>query len=1051
MFFRIKTRSLALLTCCISTYAYCGVQASESVQQRPVIEQSVLKDFVNRMRNSYARANVFLSEAGLEDEVLNLRGLPDGEILILEIRLPENVILDGTVLAEIQNRQIYVSMRDMISVLEFPIEYDNETQNFSGWYVRENRSFDFDKATGIVRANDKQYNVGSNALYRDDDVFVLFSDLESWFNLELKPNIELQQVKLDANPPLPVMERIARRKSKFRNNVKPKASLPRGEDGYGVLSFPQIDVSTRTDFRKPENGKSDTRRSLNVRTAGEFAYGALETSVSANDEDQITNARVTYLQESADPELLGSLKARRFELGDIEPTRLPITGNAAPETGVRITNADPFFNQTLPTTRISGYVFPGWDIELYRENALLAFVETDENGYYSFDDVRLFLDRNLFRVVAYGPQGEVREENVNVPYDANRAAKDKNVYDVSVSLQNRNFYNKFDSVDEDANTPHFVGFFETPLTGSTALRLGARYREEDNEHKAYASAGLSSSYLGTLVNATVATDEQAELGAEFVATRRLGAHNFRTELDLATENYNPGQFDRPVEVFANRYALEGPVPFQIGKSPRYATSFSYGENSEGVSNYNGRLNFNTTHNRLGFNQSFLYTGSSSIAEDRISSQSSITGSSGRNTYRGSANYNIRPDSGLEGLFASWRRRISPELESQLEYGYTLDTDVSRLSGQLNWRPETTTITPRFSYDSVGNFEATLNTRFGITRNPDPGDFVFTRDFVTGNGTANVFVFLDKDGDKVFNGEDEPLPNTTVSAPQNGGSAETAENGVAFLSSLRPNIITDVFVEQGSLEDPFWIAGDEGVSIMPRTGTNVRIEIPVHNSGEIDGTVYAKYADGSSKPLRQISLNLYNEDGEIEQASKAGPDGFYLFSLVPPGRYALSVADAGLPKNILRPRPQFVEIGYDGTMLFGNDIFLEAGKRDIPNEILANLDDYKAQHPHIDFTNNDHKIALNLGQYKSRLLTSFMWYRLKTRYASIFNGTKLYVPPSQSYALPKTGEHILRVGLDSENLDDAYSRCRALVARDFYCKVEIYPTAKQQKFAAVDEK
>ncbi|MGD1880741.1 MAG: hypothetical protein ACFB11_00265, partial [Paracoccaceae bacterium] len=160
--------------------------------------------------------------------------------------------------------------------------------------------------------------------------------------------------------------------------------------------------------------------------------------------------------------------------------------------------------------------------------------------------------------------------------------------------------------------------------------------------------------------------------------------------------------------------------------------------------------------------------------------------------------------------------------------------------------------------------------------------------------------------------------------------------------------------------------------------------------------------------------------------------------------------AGLPSNMRRQRPQFVEIGYEGTTLFGNDIFVEADTPDIPSGILANLDDYRAQHPHINFDQSDYKIALNLGSYKSRLLTSFMWYRLKTRYAQILEGTQIYVPPSQSYALPKTGEHILRVGLMNENLDDAYNRCKALVARGLYCKVEVYPTAKQQKMAAVSE-
>ena len=390
----------------------------------------------------------------------------------------------------------------------------------------------------------------------------------------------------------------------------------------------------------------------------------------------------------------------------------------------------------------------------------------------------------------------------------------------------------------------------------------------------------------------------------------------------------------------------------------------------------------------------------------------------------------------------------PELESQLEVGHTIESDVSRLSGQLNWRPKYATISPRFSYDSDGNVEGTLNTRFGLTRNPDPGEFVFSRDFVTGNGAINAFVFLDKDGNKIFDGEDEPIADARVVTPQNGGGANTSEQGIATINQLRPNIITDVFVEQGTLADPYWIPAEDGVSIMPRTGTNVRVDLPVHVSGEIDGTVYAKKADGSSVPLRKVLLRLHNEDGTIEQKTKTGPDGFYLFSLVPPGRYALSVADAGLPRDMRRPRPKFVEIGYDGTTIFGNDIILEAGKPDIPNEILADMDDYKEYHPHIDFNDNNYMIALNLGQYKSRLLTSFMWYRLKSRYEEILRGTKLYVPPSQSYALPKTGEHTLRVGLASGNIDDAYNRCRALVARGFYCKVEFYPTAKQEKMAAV---
>ena len=1043
-----RRKNLLLFTVCCSAVFAAGSSRANETQSEPVaVDRSLIKSFVQKMRDNYTRADLFLQDAGMQKKPLNLRGLSDGDNLIFVFKLPTNDTLEGEALAEVYNDTIYLSMRDILNVLDFPIEYDAQTQNFEGWFVRENKKFFLDKAAGIVRSDGQEYAIGSNILVKDDDLYFPYSSYESWFGLELKPDIGLQSVKLDAQPPLPVMERIARRNYKSRRDYSRKpATLPRGDDDYELIGVPLVDVYTRSSYRNPEGGDIQRRQDVNVRTSGEFAYGTLNTNINADNENQVTSARVSYLRESAYPELLGPLEARRFELGDVQPTRVPITGSAPPETGVRITNLDPLVRQTLPSTQVSGYILPNWDVELYRDNALLAFQETDENGYYSFDNVRLFSDRNSFRVVAYGPQGEVREENVSIPYDPTREARGESIYDVSLSFQNREFYRKFESEDEDRNSPHFVGFFETPLTDSTALRFGGRYRQEDGENKAYASTGVSTSIGQTLLNADFATDEEGELASDFVVTRQFGQHNFRSDLGLKTDEYSPGGGDRNVRTLSNRYTLTGPFPLAIGVNPRYLATANYSQFANDEDSLTANLNFNTTYKRLGFNQSLLLNDFSANPEGtNVSSNSSITGSFGRNTFRGRMNYELTPERELDSLFASWRRRITPELETQLEVGRTLETDITSLSGQLNWRPDQVTITPRFRYDSEGNAEATLTTRFGVTKNP--GGIEFTGDLVAGTGSINAFVYLDANGNKVFDEGDEPIEDAKVVTPQNAGGSVTDENGYAFISQMRPNIITDVFVETGTLKDPYWIPATQGVSIMPRTGTNVQVELPVHNSGEIDGTVYARSADGSTKPLRNVSLVLQNEDGVVEQTSQTASDGFYLFSLVPPGRYALSIVDTGLPTDIARPRPKFIEIGYDGTLLFGTDIFLQAGERDVPSEILADMDDYRALHPHIDFSNNNYEIALNLGAYKSRLMTSFMWYRMKTRYGEILRDTKLYVPPSQSYALPKTGEHTLRVGLKSENLDDAYNRCRALVARDFYCKVEIYPTAKKQKFAA----
>lgn len=1008
-------------------------------------QKALLGDFLKRMRMGYSRSKTFLEDAGIVKAPVDLRGLPEGEPLIFEVVLPEGLKLEANILSQVGNNTILFSLRDVIATFNFPIEYD-ETSGFSGWYIRESQNFELIPSTRTANINGADYRLSPDTIVQDDDVLVSLEDLESWFKLDIAANVGTQQLIVDPEQPLPIMERYRREKYEFRSFARKPASLPRGDDDYRLIGTPLMDVNTASNLTEDADGSHSTRHQVNVSTSNEFAYGTLSTNISGNNTDKITNMRATYLRESVDPELLGPLKARRFEAGDVTPTRVPIIGGASPETGFRLTNVDPIKGSSLPSTQISGYILPEWDVELYRDNSLIDFIRTDQNGYYSFEDVSLFSDENSFRVVAYGPQGEVREETISVPFDTSREARGETIYDVSVTSQNRQFYQKFESLDQDKNTPHVVGYFEKAIGGNTAMRFGGRYRQEEGENKLYASTGVSTTYMGTLINADIGADEKGEFATELSAARRFGKHNFRADLEFATDQYNPGQSGTNVQTFLNRYALNGPLPLPIGTNPRYAANISYDENSNGESSIGAAFNTNTTlFNMIGVNNTLNYSDSSTSSDPIIRSVSSLSGRYGKHSLRGISNYNISPERQLESLTASWGYRYKPELDSEIRINRKIEDGLNQYSAQLNWRPEFATITPRISYDSNGVLEGRIDTRFGITHVPESNDFVFSRDFVTGSGTITAFVYLDNDGNLEFNEGDEKLPDVSIRTPQNGSGGKTNEDGVAVISRLRPSLVTDVYVELGSLEDPFWIQAKEGVSIMPRTGTNVRLDIPIHVAGEIDGTVYVKDEDGGTFALRNARLALYNADGEVEQSTVAGPDGFYIFSLIPPGEYALQVLDSGIPKGISRPKPQVLKIAHDGTTIYANDIILQSGSDDIPTDILADLEDYKKYHPHIDFS-KAHSLVLNLGDFNSRLLTSLVWYKLNARYSGIFAGADLYVPPSESYANARTGKHTLRVGLNSESLNDAYNRCRALIARNIYCKVEIFPGAKKQQLA-----
>lgn len=1041
--------SLRLFTCLVLSGAFLVPGASLWASESPLSaadQKQLANDFLARMKAGFGKADDFMRRAKIENDVLNLRGLPPGEILVFELMIPPRLKVEGTVLGEVGNNTVLLSFADFLQALEFPIQQDAETGVFSGWFIRETKTFSFDPKTGAVTADGQAFQPSGKIVDRDGDIMVPLEDLKTWFAMDMDLDVSVQRLTLDPTYPLPATERAERRKNKFGQARLGPPELPRGNDEYSLLKFPSVDVNTRTTVRDRADQEREIEQFANVRTAGEFAYGTLNTNINGTREDKVTNVRASYLRESAYPELLGPLKARRFEAGDIGPTRQPLIGSAGPETGLRITNADPLVRQTGASTQIAGYINPGWDVELFRENSLISFQETGPDGYYSFDDVPLFSDRNEFRVVAYGPQGEIVEEIVSVPYDRERLAQDGGIYDVSVTMQDRQLYEKFDPTTEDENTPHVSAFYETAISENSAVRAGVRARQEEGVQKTYGNLGLSTTLAGALLNAGVASDEKGEMGSELVASRLFGQHRTRAALNFNTDGYDPGGGSTNVKVFSNTYNVEGPLPFGPGQRPRYAASAGYTKDSSGTTSLNGFLNFNTQFKNIGLNQILNYTdNSNSVLGAEIDTLSSISGSFGKNIFRGTANYNIQPDSQLESLAASWRRRFSNQFESQLQVDQQLENSLTRYSAQVNWRPDHATISPRLTYDSEGNLEGMLSTSFGVTRVPGSGEFVMSNTPYTSSGLINGFVYLDKNGNRVFDeGEDEPIPDAKIRAPHNSSGGTTNEDGLATISQLRPNVVTDVFVEPGSLADPYWIPADKGVSIMPRTGTNVALDFPVHMAGEMDGTVYAKSANGSSKALRNVIVRLYDSAGKEVMNSVTSSDGFYIFSLIPPGQYSLLVDEASVPKDVARPLPQTVIIGYEGTIIYGNDIVLNAENADIPSDILASLDDYKALHPHIDFS-LDPSIVLNLGEYKSSLTMAMAWYRLSSRYEPMLRGSTLLVPPSESYADPKTGLHQLRVALDNGTIEDAYARCRALVSRQIFCKVEILPGAlpKQQ--------
>ena len=1035
---------VASVTPANAAYGDEGLSAAERL--------SLARNFVQRMKTGFGRAGKFMNPKTPHKKVANI--LPEGELLLLDPVFSDGLRVSGVMTGRVQGGKILISLADFTSVLELPIGIDVEAQTASGWYIRENFPFVLNKAENYVETNIGRFELPDNVAFEERDIFVPLESLGEWLAFEFDPIIEAQTLKIKPPQPLPIQEREARRKRDLKVRKIPKPILPLGSEDYRVAGLPFVDVSTDSRYNKSGNGgNSDLRNRANIRTTGDFLKGTLTTQSLLDDEDGLRSIRTNYKRESLDNNLLGPLKARRFEVGDVSQTNLRLSRSAGQELGARITNADPLRSFTSPQTTISGNTIPGWDVELYRESQLVSFQTVGDDGFYNFINVDLFQNDNNFRLVFYGPQGEVREEDLFIPVDNTRLAEQGGVYDISVTANGENTYDKDlgATSDPDEGSVNISALYERPLGGGTVGSIGITSNQQDKERNNVAHGALSTTIASALVNLDAAIDDEADTAAELTVRRDIGKNELSNRLSWRSEGFDEinGQANT-VGTYENTFNARGPLPFGFGTKPRYNFNSQYTGTTEGQDSFQATAGASTVWKGFNFNNAYTYTTSDAAPDDRITSASSVTGRYGASRLRLIAEHELKPDTQLKRIVADYNHRFSKELELDLDLSRAIDPSLTEVAAQLNWQASFARISPSIRYNSNDDLFAGLSTRFGLGYDPLAGKVRATNQPITSNGGISAMVFLDQNGDGVMGEGEEPLEGVVVHALQNGGRKTTDENGVAFYTNLHELRLTDVFVDGSSLDDPQWVTGFEGISVLPREGYVAEVTFPVHIAGELDGTLYAQSGEDEKYALRNARVNLYNADGEIEQTSVTDIGGFYLFTQVPPGRYLLLVdkrdAQTG---NFERPKPQQIEIGYDGTIIYGNDIIAKGSSKDIPSTILADLNDYKALHPHINFSEANYDLVMNLGDYNSKIMASIVWYRLQKRYSSILGSGQLMVPAKASVPDAKSGKHTLRVGLPNVSLEDAYNRCRALTVRNLKCEVEIFPAFMEHEFANND--
>ncbi|SBS26581.1 hypothetical protein MAQ5080_00559 [Marinomonas aquimarina] len=840
--------------------------------------------------------------------------IPSGEELIVTLYFDRYLL--GDIFGVKTDSGAAFSLADIATVLDFPITTQNEAPQAQGWVRTPDNTFSLsilENQSSITLAG-VTYPVSQEAIVDIDELFIDADTLEDWFDIIIDINYQELKANISSNAPLPLQERIARQSRS--GSIQPNANVaqnPLAENDYSPLSLPLLDIQASTSFAQNRNQSTN----LSVLGGNDLAYFNTQYYLAANSEIGLTGARLQASKTSPEAGLLGPLQATILELGDIRPTRVNNTLNSSNAVGLRVSN-EKIGNINNTSIDLFGDIQPGWDIEIYRNNLLIASDTNIEDGRYNFDNLPLVFGANTVEIVFYGPQGQIEREVESYYVDGTGLGAGSFVYDVSLYEDGAELFDSF--LDAQSNSQSYgttlTGRGTFGLTDWLSINVGQQ-THLDSEYRAFdrQSVGFTTSLFG-----------QALLSSDYIVapdSSSIEEHTLSTEVLGQSLDYS---------ITKSKYQDELTQDWQTSKNDEInlsgeisALNLSYQQDierqqSNNQTEYQYRNQIATSIQDIYLSHELEW---GSLDDDKVGRwqlQKFIDGY----FVRVGSSYVINPDFHVNGISTEVSGAPFENIQAQVSYSRNLDTQVNNIALSTSWRPGDFSLRSRLAYNDLLGWSANLSGQVSIGQ-IQQGYFTSNRSLVS-QGSLSVFVYQDNNNNGVFDLQDQALPDIDVLSKQSFRRAKTDKNGIAVIESLPNYRQTDIEVDEGSVANPYLIPRGEGVSVIPRSSVVQHIEIPMVNSIEIEGKVSELLSNEAPRPVAFVPVQLLDKFNQVIDEVNTEFDGYYVFSRVPPGQHSIRVKPEYLVQRSYLPQTatQIDQRRAQDNLILGENLYIRKG-------------------------------------------------------------------------------------------------------------------------------
>lgn len=821
----------------------------------------------------------------------------------------------------------------LTDAIHFAIEVRPEERTARGWFMDEKRLFSLNLDDGEVVVDGKKMPLDSHLVVpAEDDVYIDSSLFSKWFPADTQLNYSDMVLYLLPREKLPIETNLERQKLR----EKAYAAAPQNKNydtvtvPYQLYSFPFVDAELGYNYAT--NQSPENQLSYSMLASGDLGYLTTQLALAGESDDSLTTLRLNAGRSDYKGELLGKLHATSFLVGDINAESMALTTTNSRGRGITLTNKDLTRPEQFDATSFTGNALPGWEVELYHNGVLLDFQLIDEDGRYDFQDVPIFFGNNVFRIVSYGPQGQIEEKVLTQLIDSSILQKGEVNYAVSVDEKSRSIFGVDEerlTIDHEPDTRVVTGIEYGLTNGITANAGYARTPLEDGKTHDYQMLGLRGSIpsifeAGMLTELnTVYDSTDGGWAAQLLANARVGELNVRAEQSLY-DNFvsEVERADAELRTSVSQLDLDGQLNwlFPSGISYRFGGKYEEFEQSRTVSTISNRLAVSVYGVGISNNLDYTTTKNEDARDSQTTGSVSVRGRYKRAAVRLSLDYDVEPEATVRSFNSTMQWQL--EDDTNLRVGLQQDLTGEQLTSvDVSWNKTFKHFTWSLIGQADDNDNYTAGTRISFSMGKEPRKkqwFMEGRESATG-GAVSAQAFLDKNYNNQMD-EDEELLEDVGYITGNGKKQADGKEPV-LVTHLEPHLPSDVEIDYSTLEDPFWTPRKQGYTVVPRPGVTTVVDFPVHNTTEIDGMTYL-YKAGEQRPVARVDLELKDESGTTISTTRSEFDGFYIFEGVIPGTYTISATTESLLRLNASNRPSTtLTVEPNGDIVSGIDLII----------------------------------------------------------------------------------------------------------------------------------